>query len=370
MSKRIKEYTKTNVLDASKKRIKKQIAISDEVWVGFSGGKDSLVVLSLVESLSKDKKINVVFRDEEMINTEVVRFVQEKAKNERYNFVYIATQLHSDITILGESKPYIQWDEDREWIREKPKNALVYKGVKKQEDFEKWFFNGSKAKISLMLGVRADESFMRNAGFTKSRHPEWRPTDLKNVTICNPIYDWGEKDIFKYLIENSIEYCKTYDFQVFEREPLRVSSVLHAEASRQLKTLKNKDPILYEQIFSIFPQIELQNRYGKQVLKSNKWIKDIQEWRDKVGDPFVAIVKWAEENLEGIKREQALKLIYKSKQGRESRKKTHPDSLYGGYPYFHIFKNVIQGKIKRARLMPTPDEKEIYKKYEDMEKIV
>lgn len=141
---KVKEYTNVNVLEASIKRIKKQIAVSDEVWVGFSGGKDSLVVLSLVERISKDKKINVVFRDEEMINTEVVNFVQEKAKNDRYNFVYIATELHSDITILGTSRAYVQWDKNRKWVREKPKYAIEFKGVKKQEDFEKWFLMGAR----------------------------------------------------------------------------------------------------------------------------------------------------------------------------------------------------------------------------------
>lgn len=221
-----------------------------------------------------------------------------------------------------------------------------------------------------MLGVRAEESLMRDSGFMKSRHPEWRQTGLKNVTLCNPIYDWKEKDIFKYLIENNIEYCKTYDYQVFEREPLRVASVLHAEASAHLKTLKNKDPILYEQIFDIFPEIELQSRYGKQIKKSNKHILEMQEWRDKVGHPFLAIVEWIEANLEGLKKKQALKLVYKAKQGRESRKKKHEDSKYGGFPYYYIFNAIVQGKFKRANLMPTPNEIDIYEKYENMEKIV
>ena len=95
----------------------------------FSGGKDSLAMLKLVEEYFDKEgytdKINVIFRDEEVINTPVREFVLSMVDNPKYNFKYYATQLESEIYILGEKRKYIQWDENREWVVPKPDCAIT-----------------------------------------------------------------------------------------------------------------------------------------------------------------------------------------------------------------------------------------------------
>ena len=72
-------YEDRNVYEAALDRIDKIYNSHDEVWVSFSGGKDSLAMLKLVEEYfdtnNYSDKINVVFRDEEVINTMVRDFV-------------------------------------------------------------------------------------------------------------------------------------------------------------------------------------------------------------------------------------------------------------------------------------------------------
>ena len=100
------KYIDTNVYAEAKRRIRHVIETFDKIFVCFSGGKDSLATLRLVEEVYADlgikEKINVIFRDEELIPDDVIEFVQWHAKQkDRYNFYYYAVQLLSEKFILG-----------------------------------------------------------------------------------------------------------------------------------------------------------------------------------------------------------------------------------------------------------------------------
>lgn len=211
-------YEDRNVYEAALDRIDRVYSSHDEVWVSYSGGKDSLVCLKLMEEYLDQQgwsdKINVIFRDEEVIANAIRDFVLSQVDNPRYNFVYLATPLQSEIYILGEKRKYIQWDDKRKgnWIVPKPKIAKKMKGVMKQEEFEKYFFKDKRKRIALCMGIRAQESLLRFQGITASTIPYLTKSSLvKNVSMFKPIYDWSEKDIFKYFYDKDIEYCSVHD---------------------------------------------------------------------------------------------------------------------------------------------------------------
>lgn len=363
-------YEDRNVYEAALDRIDRVYSSHDEVWVSYSGGKDSLVCLKLMEEYLDSKgwkdKINVIFRDEEVINGSIRDFVLSQYDNPRYNFVYLATPLQSEIFILGTKRKYIQWDEKRKdnWIVPKPDVAETMKGVMKQEEFEKYFFKDKRKRIALCIGIRAQESLLRFQGITASTIPYLTKSPLvKNVSMFKPVYDWSEKDVFKYFYDKDIEYCKVYDSQVFNKDPLRVASAIHAEAAKQLHKLKTSDPVLYNQIMEVFPEVDVQARYYKSMMKGNTE-KIAYEYKEKAGDAWGAIYLYIKENItDEYQYNQAMQKVAQVRRSRAKNQK--PDDPLAGFPALYVFGKILGGGYKRS-IVPTPDRHAKYYEFEDL----
>lgn len=362
-------YEDRNVYEAALDRIDKIYNSHDEVWVSFSGGKDSLAMLKLVEEYFEKEgytdKINVIFRDEEVINTPVREFVLSMVDNPKYNFKYYATQLESEIYILGEKRKYIQWDENREWIVPKPECAITLKGVYDQYKFDKVLFEKKNRRVCTLVGIRADESLIRFSGITNSKvsYLTKNPA-LKNATLGKPIYDWKQNDIFKYFYDNNIEYCQVYDMQIFNKDSLRVATVLHAEAAKHLNKVKTLDPVLYNNVIRIFPEVEVQARYYKDAVKGNS-TKIALLYKEKCnGDYWGAIYRYIEDNItDKYQFNQAMQKVSRVRMTRNNN--TRPDNIFGGYPALYVFAKVIGGAYKRE-IQPTGEKKDIYYEYENL----
>ena len=362
-------YEDRNVYEAALDRIDKIYNSHDEVWVSFSGGKDSLAMLKLVEEYFDNNgysdKINVVFRDEEVINTMVREFVLTFVDNPRYNFRYYATQLESEIYILGEKRDYIQWDENRKWIVPKPECAITEKGVFNQWKFDKLLYEKKNRRVCSLVGIRAQESLMRFSGITNSVvcHLTKNPY-LKNATLGKPIYDWKEKDIFKYFYDKKIDYCSVYDMQIFNKDSLRVASVLHAEAAKNLHKVKTLDPVLYNQIMDVFPEVEVQARYYKDAVKGSG-SKIAWFYKDKCGgDYWEAITLYIKENIKDKHQfNMAMQRVMTVRRAR--RNSVGGNNIFGGYPALYVFQKIIGGAYKR-NLQPTGEQKQIYFEYENL----
>jgi predicted phosphoadenosine phosphosulfate sulfurtransferase len=280
--------------------------------------------------------------------------------------VYLATPLQSEIYILGEKRKYIQWDEKRKdnWIVPKPDVAKTMKGVMKQEEFEKYFFKDKRKRIALCIGIRAQESLLRFQGITASTIPYLTKSALvKNVSMFKPVYDWSEKDVFKYFYDKNIEYCKVYDSQVFNKDPLRVASAIHAEAAKQLHKLKTSDPVLYNQIMEVFPEVDVQARYYKSMMKGNT-DKIAYEYKEKAGDAWGAIYLYIKENItDEYQYNQAMQKVAQVRKSRAKNQK--PDDPLAGFPALYVFGKILGGGYKRS-IVPTPDRHEKYYEYEDL----
>lgn len=109
---------------------------------------------------------------------------------------------------------------------------------------------------------------------------------------------------------------------------LRVCSVLHATPAKQLHKLREVDPLVYDQVVSIFPEITVQERYWREF--------SVDKVVEKYGKSWAEMEQWVVDNLDDIQRPWALKEI----EGVRGRAEKTPDS----YPLKYVFSQIVQGK--------------------------
>lgn len=360
----VRHYLDTDVLTAAKERIKETIETFDVCHVMFSGGKDSLVLLHLTQEVYDElgikEKVKVIFRDEEIIPTVVIDFVIKHWKSGKYDFRYYATQLKSEKFIMGKKVAYIQWDKNRDWVRPKPEGALDFGDLvldQYNSDFK--ITEGDRGMIALMTGQRADESLVRlGSVLNKLNKPFISKSGSDNCRITKPLYDWSEDDIFRYMYDRGIEYCPIYDQELFNGSNLRVSTPLHAETSKRIYQLKTQDPQFYNQIITIFPEMETQARYYRDFAdnRGNVMSQYPRGWN--------GIIKYIDDNLQGKTRALALNRVHTAIKLRENKIGQYPQSL-GGYPMRYVFQMVINGAYKR-QILPKNKASKLDLEYENI----
>ena len=293
---RVKCFIDTDVYVEAKKRIKHVIESFDTIVICFSGGKDSLAVIHLVKEVYDEmgitRKLNVIFRDEELIHREVLEFVNKYRQLDWIDLKWFCLPLASKKFVMGVITDYVQWDNKRDWIRPKPEYAISLprddKRIFDQYNTDAFIAKYYKGKIALVNGIRASESLIRFRAsvnkLTENYINTVPSTKAKNVKLVKPIFDWMENDIFKYFHEKNIQYCHIYDHQMWSSQSLRVSTPIHAESAKQFDKLRLTCPVLYEQVIQVFPDMTIQERYYRELDKKalrtehSKSLKSIKDW--------------------------------------------------------------------------------------------
>lgn len=347
----VKRYIDSDVLTEAKKRIRHIIDAFDKVFVSFSGGKDSLTALHLVQEVYDElgikEKIKVIFRDEELIPDSVIEFVQEYAESGRYDFYYYAVPLRSHKFILGKTYEYVQWDPNRPHLRKPPPYAITLPAgdtrVFDQYTTDAFIAEGHKGKIAFITGIRADESMTRlRASINKRNENYINATAAKNVMLCKPIYDWSQTDIFKYLYERQIRYCGVYDMELVNGQQLRVATPLHAQQAKRLDKVATLDPVFYDQLMQLFPEMEVQSRYWNEYDRAAVY--------DQYPHSFDGILQYIDAEFddadEAAKAKKRVHRIIKTRANNEAQGKR-----LGCYPVLYVFKAVVAGEYKHE-IMP------------------
>lgn len=358
-----KRYIDEDVYTMAKRRIKHVVQTFDSVLVSFSGGKDSLATLYLVDEVYKElgieEKVKVVFRDEELIPDDVIQFVTAEAMSGKWDFRYYAIPLESSKLILGETYDYIQWDSEREWVRQPPEFAIrLEKGdnrVFNQYEADTFICKDEVGRVAIINGIRADESLVRFQSSVMKKNENYiLSTKDKRIKFVRPIYDWTEEDIFIYFYKAGIPYAPIYNKQMWNKQRLRVATPLHAESAKQLGKLRTIYPTFYEQILRIFPEVEVQDRYWGEF--------------DRLGviyqypRTFDGIRKYVYENItDANQRALAIERLASAERNRNSRMKTvEGRKNFGGYPVLQVFKAILAGQYKRELLAKkTPSQSDI-----------
>lgn len=270
---RFKKHIGKSVLVAAKERLHHIYDIHDSVVVLFSGGKDSQVVLHLAHEVAQErglKFVNAIFQHDEFIMPPVVDLVRHYAAMPWVRMHHLVIPKMAVRYVFDRPLEYKQWDVDR---RKTLTSIPDYAIRPKKEEWDNLWFGDEveryqcqffEGKVAQVNGIRASESRYRWRASVNKLIENYinYSLDDRTATLCKPIFDWEERDIFKYLHDNKLQYCRVYDWQFFSKMGLRMSQPLHPEKVRELKKLRQIDPEYYDRILEIFPDQVVHDRYG------------------------------------------------------------------------------------------------------------
>jgi predicted phosphoadenosine phosphosulfate sulfurtransferase len=214
----MKRYTEKNVHEAATERVSFIFDNFKRVYVSFSGGKDSSVMMHLVlqEAIKRGRRVGVLVIDLEAQYKATIDHVQEMLTTYKDHIdpFWVCLPMLLRNAVSNFEPRWCCWDPDARgaWVREAPEGAITDPSffdffVPKME-FEEfmvlfgvWYGNGDPC--CGFVGIRADESlnrFRTVASKTKECFEGRRFTTKVEDGLYNayPIYDWKTEDIWRF----------------------------------------------------------------------------------------------------------------------------------------------------------------------------
>lgn len=207
-----------NVLECSTERVKYTLDNFKKVYLSFSAGKDSTVMLHLTmeEVRKRNMKIGLLIVDLEgqyKLTIEHIEFIIEEYKD-YIDLYWVCLPIHLRNAVSVYEPFWKCWDKQQEnnWIRPLPKQAIsdlnyfpfFRDGMEFEEfvpEFGEWYSKGELT--ACLVGIRSDESLNRYRTISSKSKVRFddkvyttKVTD--NVFNVYPIYDWKTEDIWIY----------------------------------------------------------------------------------------------------------------------------------------------------------------------------
>jgi predicted phosphoadenosine phosphosulfate sulfurtransferase len=280
-----------NVYEATQERLDRIFADFDNIYVSFSGGKDSGVLLNLCLDYIRNHNLNIrlgVFHiDYEAQYESTTQYVNETfVRNADLIDVYRCCIPFKVSTCTSVQQNYWRpWEKSKQefWISSIPEGCYTevdfpFFNEKMwdynfQEEFSHWIHKQKGAKRTCCLvGIRTQESLYRwwaIHGGRKCRNYKnykWTKELFDNVYNVYPIYDWITEDIWTANARFGWPYNRLYDLYYQAGLPLdamRVASPFISAAQDSLKLYRVIEPNTWGKLIFRVNGVNFTGLYGR-----------------------------------------------------------------------------------------------------------
>lgn len=271
----IRHYLQQNVYEALQDRLKFIFEEFDNIYISFSGGKDSGLLLNLTldfrDRYYPDRTVGVFHQDFEAQYTVTSEYIERtfeklEGRAERY---WICLPMATRTALSSYEMFWYPWDDKKKdlWVRPMPQKDYVinlehnpittYHYRMHQEDlakqFGRWYriSHGNKKTVCL-LGMRASESLQRYSGFLNKKYGYreqcWITRQFKEVWCASPLYDWTLNDIWHAHYLFNYDYNRLYDLYYkagLKVTQMRVASPFNDYSKDSLNLYRVIDPEIW-----------------------------------------------------------------------------------------------------------------------------
>lgn len=209
-----------DVLTAARYRVAYAFDHFEKIYVSFSAGKDSSVMLHLVmdEAIKRKRKVGILFIDLEAQYRLTIEHATQMFDHykEFIDLYWICLPIKLRNSVSNYEPVWCCWQDDRkdDWVRELPRHERVISDISYFDFFQpmmefeefivlfgEWYAKGRDT--AAFIGIRCDESlnrFRTIAVWDKNMHFGHRFTTKVSDGLYNiyPIYDWHVSDIWRY----------------------------------------------------------------------------------------------------------------------------------------------------------------------------
>lgn len=334
-----------NVYNATQIRLKTIFDEFDNVYVSFSGGKDSGILLNLAIDYIRENNLNrrigvfhIDYEAQYQMTTDYVDLELEKNKD-IIDVYRICLPIAASCATTMDKGYWIPWDKEAKslWVRDLPDNAInesnhefewFIKGMRDydlQERFAAWYHKKNNAtKTCCLVGIRTQESLDRWRAIHSEKNKnkynglKWTLKMANNVYNAYPVYDWTTDDVWTANSKFSWEYNKLYDLFYMAGitlNQMRVASPFHECGIENLKLYKVIDPKNWGKMVGRTNGVNFAGLYGGTTAMGWKNIKLPQghTWKSYMEFLLSTLPESAAENY--IKKLQVSKDFWKNKGG-------------------------------------------------------
>lgn len=279
-----------NVYEKTQERLDFIFKEFDNIYVSYSGGKDSGILLNLCIDYIRSHKLNIkigVFHLDYEAQYQMTTDYVDQTLSENLDIleVYRCCVPFKVTTCTSMHENYWRpWELSKKelWVSPLPKNCLqendfdFYKenmwDYEFQEKFSQWIHEKKEAKKTCCLvGIRTQESLNRwraihsDKNTNKYKKVNYTKKMFDNVYNAYPVFDWKTSDVWVANYKFNWTYNKLYD--VFHQagltiDQMRVASPFISTAQDSLKLYKVIEPKIWGKLIGRVNGVNFTGIYG------------------------------------------------------------------------------------------------------------